>query len=354
MHTGTTGAGDADVLLGSTAVDYFKGNGSNDFLSAGANHDVLFGHGGDDVLIGGTGDDALRGGHGGDRYHIFDGDSADTIIEYDGVTDLTSVDQIIFHDVASLEDMDIGRLALGGSTWEGALHLGMRDDDSLTLLNHFASNGRYVVEELELSDGTTFAMTNQTSGGAPKDLLVGREVVDYLKGQGGDDYIIAGGNNDVLFGHGGNDILIAEAGNDTLRGGDGADRYVVNTGDGDDLIIEYDGIADLASTDVLVFKDVGDINDLTFSRVAESGATWEGSLLIEAGTDSVRVQHHFASMIVIESKTSNCLMDPPTKSTISCSCEELRRHSGYRVYPNKRTFLTLAVPRKGAWGTIKP
>jgi hypothetical protein len=29
--------------------------------------------------------------------------------------------------------------------------------------------------------------------------------------------------------------------------------------------------------------------------VAESGATWEGSLLIEAGSDSVRVQHHFAS-----------------------------------------------------------
>ena len=31
------------------------------------------------------------------------------------------------------------------------------------------------------------------------------------------------------------------------------------------------------------------------SRVAESGATWQGSLLIETATDSVRVQHHFAS-----------------------------------------------------------
>jgi hypothetical protein len=58
---------------------------------------------------------------------------------------------------------------------------------------------------------------------------------------------------------------ITSKGNDTLRGGD-------------NLIIEYDGIA-----------------DLTFSRVTESGATWEGSLLIEAGTDSVRIQHHFAS-----------------------------------------------------------
>ncbi|MEO0484874.1 MAG: calcium-binding protein, partial [Pseudomonadota bacterium] len=104
-----------------------------------------------------------------------------------------------------------------------------------------------------------------------------------------------GANADVIFGHAGDDTLIGEAGDDHLRGGDGADRYVLNAGDGDDLITEYDGVTDLASVDVIVFNDVSDINDLTMSRVAESGATWQGSLLIETATDSVRVQHHFAS-----------------------------------------------------------
>ncbi|MEO0486386.1 MAG: calcium-binding protein [Pseudomonadota bacterium] len=295
LHTGTTGAGDHDILVGRSIVDFLKGNGGNDFLAAGANNDVVRGHAGDDILLGEAGNDQLVGSDGADSYHIFNGDGVDTIIEYDGVADLTSVDQLFLNDVASLDDLDIGRLTPTGSTWEGHMHFSMGANDGVIVLNHFASNGRYVVEELILSGGDTFKMTKETFGGAENDLLVGRSVVDYLKGNGGNDYMVAGGNDDVIFGHAGNDTLIGELGDDHLRGGDGADRYVLNAGDGDDLITEYDGVTDLASVDVIVFNDISDINDLTMSRVAESGATWQGSLLIETATDSVRVQHHFAS-----------------------------------------------------------
>ncbi|MEO0485207.1 MAG: calcium-binding protein [Pseudomonadota bacterium] len=295
MHTGSTGGAGRDLLVGRSVTDFLKGNEDRDILLGGGSDDVLRGHAGNDDLAGEDGDDLNVGGQGADTYMFFSGDDHDTIIEYDGATDLASTDRLRLEDVTSLADIDIARGTSSGSTWEGHLVLETSATDSVTILNHFASNGRYVVEELVLAGGDTFKMTKETFGGSDADLLVGRSVVDYLKGNGGDDYMLAGANDDVIFGHAGADVLIGELGDDHLRGGDGADRYVVNAGDGDDLITEYDGVTDTTSVDVLVFKDIININDLTMSRVAEAGATWQGSLLIETATDSVRIQHHFAS-----------------------------------------------------------
>jgi len=297
MQVDTIGGAENDLLVGRSVGDFLEGNAGDDVLIAGGDDDVLRGHGGDDILVGETGNDELIGSDGADRYHIYSGDGVDTVVEYDGVADLLSIDQLVLNDVSSLDDIEIGRSIIEGGTWEGHLTFQMGGGDEVTLLNHFSSNGRYVVEEVILAGGQTFKMTKETFGDAQDDLLVGRSVVDYLKGRDGHDYLIAGGKNDVLFGNSGDDTLIGQTGNDHLRGGDGADRYILNAGDGQDLITEYDGIEDLISVDVIVFNDITDISDLTLSRVAESGATSQGSLLIEVdGTsDSVRVQHHFAS-----------------------------------------------------------
>ena len=297
MQVDTIGGAENDLLVGRSVGDFLEGNAGDDVLIAGGDDDVLRGHGGDDILVGETGNDELIGSDGADRYHIYSGDGVDTVVEYDGVADLLSVDQLVLNDVSSLDDIEIGRSIIEGGTWEGHLTFQMGGGDEVTLLNHFSSNGRYVVEEVILAGGQTFKMTKETFGDAQDDLLVGRSVVDYLKGRDGHDYLIAGGKNDVLFGNSGDDTLIGQTGNDHLRGGDGADRYILNAGDGQDLITEYDGIEDLISVDVIVFNDITDISDLTLSRVAESGATSQGSLLIEVdGTsDGVRVQHHFAS-----------------------------------------------------------
>ncbi|MEO0485137.1 MAG: Ig-like domain-containing protein, partial [Pseudomonadota bacterium] len=238
MHTGTTGGTTDDLLVGRSVVDFLKGHGGDDVLVAGANDDALRGHADNDILVGQEGDDLLVGGQGADVYVVFSGDEHDTIIEYDGTADLTSTDQLLLSDVDALTDISIARGTSNGSTWEGHLVLSTGASDSVTVLNHFASNGRYVVEQLILAGGETVQMTKETFGGAENDLLVGRSVVDYLKGNGGNDYMLAGANADVIFGHAGDDTLIGEAGDDHLRGGDGADRYVLNAGDGDDLITE--------------------------------------------------------------------------------------------------------------------
>lgn len=100
-----------------------------------------------------------------------------------------------------------------------------------------------------------------------------------------------------MFSNSGDDTLIGQTRSDHLRGGDRADRYILNAGDKKDFIIEHDGIEVLSSVCVVVFNDITNTSDLTLSNVAESSAAWQGSLLIEVGgtSDSVRVQHHFAS-----------------------------------------------------------
>jgi len=254
--------------------------------------ETLLGNELDNTIVGDAGDDVLSGLTGSDTYIFAPGYGMDQVDDENGENDV-----IEFLHVANIEDLSISRAVLPNSTWEGTLLLETALDEQVEVKNHFASHGRHRVETLRLSSGDSFTMHVDTIGDAQDDLLVGRSVIDYLKGRDGHDYLIAGGSNDVLFGCSGDDTLNGQTGNDHLRGGDGADRYILNAGDGQDLITEYDGIEDLISVDVIVFNDITDLSDLTFSRVAESGATSQGSLLIEVdGTsDSVRVQHHFAS-----------------------------------------------------------
>lgn len=65
-----------------------------------------------------------------------------------------------------------------------------------------------------------------------KNLLVGDDRSDYLRGGTGNDVLIAAGSDDVLEGG---------AGADTLYGGAGDDTYVWNVGDGNDRIVDPDG-----------------------------------------------------------------------------------------------------------------
>ena len=77
-------------------------------------------------------------------------------------------------------------------------------------------------------------------------------------GNANDNIISSGGGSDILEGGGGNDFIVADrafvgtgklegrdtliggAGDDYLRGGAGADRFVLRDGDGDDTIADFD------------------------------------------------------------------------------------------------------------------
>jgi len=97
--------------------------------------------------------------------------------------------------------------------------------------------------------------------------LVGTQYNDYLElgyyagsadGGAGNDRLIGGGSGDHLLGGAGDDFLFGKGGNDVMTGGSGADQFEVITGNGDDVITDFN-VADgdslyigwQSSTDVL-------------------------------------------------------------------------------------------------------
>ena len=60
------------------------------------------------------------------------------------------------------------------------------------------------------------------------DLIRGRAGADHLKGQKGNDTLLSGQGNDTLIGGKGNDQLIANDGTKTMKGGKGADMFMLD------------------------------------------------------------------------------------------------------------------------------
>lgn len=125
------------------------------------------------------------------------------------------------------------------------------------------------------------------SGGDANDYLLGDEGNDILNGDAGDDELSGGDGNDILNGGNGNDLVDGDegddiiqggTGNDNLYGGAGADIFLFSSGDGADIINDFeDGFdqIDLTSfglgaedqlqiTDNLDGSVTGEIGDVSF------------------------------------------------------------------------------------------
>jgi Ca2+-binding RTX toxin-like protein len=167
-------------------------------------------------------------------------------------------------------------------------------------------------------DGTTFAGTNhadnvagtigsdQLNGGNNNDTLAGGAGEDFLDGGNGDDSLSGGDGDDIVYGRNGNDHLLGGAGddflyggmgNDTLDGGVGADTFVVQQGNGADVVTDFyaplDSVA-LASGISLGTSYVTDANaDGTDDLVLLF--THGGGMLTLLGVDEVSQVHLVAA-----------------------------------------------------------
>jgi Ca2+-binding RTX toxin-like protein len=166
------GAG-ADILAGAPGGDLPDG-GRGDTFSGGLGNDILVGGPGADDLNGGPGHDHIFGGYGDDR--LLGGDGYDFLDGFDGDDILDGGEG---NDI--LQGFDGGDLLLGGD-----------GDDRLLGEDH-------------------------------ADRLFGGEGVDLLHGGHGDDYLDGGGGDDQLFGSDGGDQLDGGTGSDRLDGGDDDD-----------------------------------------------------------------------------------------------------------------------------------
>jgi pimeloyl-ACP methyl ester carboxylesterase len=95
---------------------------------------------------------------------------------------------------------------------------------------------------------------NAATGGSGDDTIIGNGGNDTLRGNrgndsitggSGDDFLYGGRNNDYLNGGDGDDLIAGELGNDVLIGGKGRDRFVLESGGGADVIVDFEDSQDV-------------------------------------------------------------------------------------------------------------
>jgi len=185
-----------DILNGNKGKDFISGGNGDDILSGDENNDIILGDLGEDLIWGGKGNDSLNGGEGND------------LILGKGNNDFI--------------DGDMDNDTLKGGKGDD-LMLGSQGDDYL-----FGNQG-----------------SDTICGGEGNDLISGDESADILGGCEGNDTLYGGEDNDSLTGGKGDDILYGELGNDSLTGGSGNDIFVLNSGQGFDVITDYTSGQDL-------------------------------------------------------------------------------------------------------------
>lgn len=217
------GGPEQETLLGGMGDDQIGGYEDDDLIDAGQGNDTATGGAGSDQLLGGDGNDDLRGDDGDDTLRG-----------------------------------DAGADVLAGHSGDDLL-LGGKGGDSLT-----GGEGRD-----SLVGGTG---DDWLAGGLDDDVLHGGEGEDTLDGGDGSDLIFGArdGAGDFLNGGQGDDLLIGGAG-DTLTGGEGADGFAVDWGDGD-APVRIDDF-DPALDQIVVLYDPGQHPDPAVSfQLTEDGS----------------------------------------------------------------------------------
>ncbi|PUE30396.1 hypothetical protein B9Z39_02470 [Limnohabitans sp. JirII-29] len=279
----------ANRMNGLGGNDYISGGGKDDVLDGGEGNDVLDSGYGNDTLTGGTGNDALYGGYGNDTYVFNQGDSADTIYDYD-------------YTAGNIDTLQLGAGLLAGDVTVGRVSNDLTlswGTDSVTVLKYFSST-YYQVEKISFADGTTWGVADVAgkltqNGTAYADYMYGlNDYANRMNGLGGNDYLYGGNQDDVMNGGEGNDSLDAGNGNDTLTGGTGADTlyggygndtYVFNQGDGADTIYDVEYTA--GNVDTLQLGAALLVTDTTLDRIGSD-------LKLSWGADTVTVQNYFS------------------------------------------------------------
>ena len=206
---------DADALKGTTLTDRVRGGEGNDLIEATPGGDWLAGEGGNDTYPVKLGDGIV---------------TIDDVAEEDAGNVLRfgpGIDPNVLRNNLRFEaDGNGGHVLLipYGDAGDVVRLTGFDPQDVL---------GNHAIERFEFADGTavdyatlvswTFVVEGDNAGNA----LEGTNVGDRLYGYDGDDVMESGDGEDVLTGG---------LGNDVLRGGAQRDAYVVNLGDGEDVI----------------------------------------------------------------------------------------------------------------------
>lgn len=337
-----------DRLYGGDGEDVLSGGEGNDLLFGDANNDVLQGGNGDDVLHGGTGQDMLVGGEGND---ILNGDAGadkatggmgndiyvidnsldevfesanegvDTVISQVDIWLTPNVEVMILAGKKPIQALgnDLNNrlygnqgnnLLIGGG---GADYMdGGAGDDTY----HVDDAGDVVVEHADgwvstfsgeafefglLRAGFFNAYGHEAFTGSQWGVDTVVASIDYTLGEGLENLVLNGeealtgtGNalNNTLRANDWGSVLRGAQGNDLLVGGRGSDDYLLNLGDGSDVIQDQAPLAEgsWAVLDRIVFGAGVSADSLVLSREGDHLRVHYGSQ-----GDQVLIQNWFGS-----------------------------------------------------------
>jgi len=203
------------------------------------------------------GDDTVDGSPGNDRLVGLDGD--DVVHGYGGDDDLNGNrgNDTVFGDA--------GRDFVRGGQGDDWVYGGEGDDWHV---NGNIGNDRVL-------------------GNLGNDSIYGGQGNDVLYG---DDFAYGLGGNDYLQGDEGYDLLVGDPGNDTLVGGGGPDTFAFYSGDGNDVILDFDLAVDRIDLERNingVLYTVGTPFSVLLARISADGL---GNSIIDLGAgNSVKV-----------------------------------------------------------------
>jgi trimeric autotransporter adhesin len=248
--------------------------GSGQTLTGTAGAEMLRGKVGDDVLAGGGGTDRLEGGYGSDEYRFGLGDGADEIAETGAAGDR---DTLVLG--AGITAANVRVVRVDQSSGDIAIEV-IGTSDRLVLRGQGSGNAAYALEEIRFADGTTWTAAD----------LIARKLASH--GTSGADTIVGTDLRDRLSGLAGADTIVGGGGDDWIEGGNGgADTYVYNRGDGNDIIYDAANASGETSLDRILFGAGIAPEDLIVTRDAATA----GSVLISfKGTPgSILIQNQF-------------------------------------------------------------
>ncbi|WP_423770594.1 peroxidase family protein [Pseudomonas sp. NLJ1] len=271
---------------------------------------TITGGAGNDLLNGGAGIDRLVGGLGNDTYVV--DNAGDVVVEATAAgTDTvraTAASYTLGANVENLTYIGAGNFIgtgnglaniITGAAGNDTLNGDAGNDQLIGGLGTDTLNGGAGNDTLDGGAGndSLFGDTGNDTllGGAGADNLDGGNGVDVLQGGDGNDTLFGDVGNDTLQGGAGNDFLNGGAGNDTVVGGagndtmmatDGNDVFQFAAGFGNDLIINFDAVAQGGQDrmDIAAFN----ITAATFAAnvtVADVG----NDTLVSIGTDTIRL-----------------------------------------------------------------
>ena len=281
-------------------------------ITGSASADMIKTSGANMTITGGKGNDSLTGGNGADIFVYSSGDGNDIITNFDendkisiksGTAEIfTSGNDVIF-------TVGSGKITLKKASGKNITYFDASGNENIypetksdieynsdgtgaTLTakyskDSFEPSGNYPYLATIDASAVTYAL--KITGNKRANKITGTIDDDTIKGGAGVDTILGGDGNDELYGEKGNDSLIGGAGddslwggagNDTLTGGDGSDIFIYNSGDGNDVITDFNSSVDkirVLSGDV-ENPEVDSSGDVTF-------AVGDGQIVINNGAN---------------------------------------------------------------------